>query len=113
MKIQPDPAADVTARSWGDEELLDCPQCPPGAGWVHPVSVQVWPCETSSGTGMRLALGAGLLVTAAGVQLLTAPVTVRGVVITVEYGCEDGHRFAEVTHFHKGQTFRERVLRDS
>jgi hypothetical protein len=77
---------------WEGHTLL-CPECEDAFDYVHPVCVDV-----DRG-------GDVVNVDADGVGFGTRPRTARGVIIRVDFVCENGHQFALRLQFHKGQTF--------
>lgn len=78
------------ADQWGDICLV-CPICE--FDYVHP-------------TRLEADRGGDLVeIDADGVGFATRPRSVRGVVTTLEFVCEAGHRFSLSFRFHKGRTF--------
>ena len=82
----------------GVEPILLCPIC--GGTYVHPVAVACHPAGSPGGE---------VVVRANGVYLNPSNGIPgeRGVRITLQFWCEEGHAFTYAFQFHKGQTFLE------
>jgi len=77
------------------ETKLACPRC--GSDTVHPIAIVCQPPGRNGGI---------LRVDASGVHWdgTSAPPG-RGVLIELDFGCEQGHAFRYCLQFHKGTTF--------
>jgi hypothetical protein len=81
------------------EPALACPVC--GLEYVHPVGVECCP------SGPR----GHVRIDAQGVHMDPRPGSQgRGVAVTLEFLCENGHLFTYRLAFHEGATFLERIL---
>lgn len=84
-------------------EPLVCPAC--GFDHVHPVRVEVISPGAEKGK---------VTVDNAGIRIdPNYPPVGRGVGITLDFVCEDGHRFTITYAFHKGQTLRRVIVSSS
>lgn len=77
-------------HGYGDDLMMCCPQC--GYTNIHPIGVSVL-----RGTDETT-------VTSASITVKEAENDNRGVVITMEYACENGHHGNIIFHFCKGET---------
>ena len=82
----------------GGQPTLLCPIC--GDYYIHPVCLECWPPGAPKGR---------LQVDSEGIHLSPSERPPgRGVLITLKFGCEQGHAFTYEMQFCKGQTYVNR-----